>query len=344
MIPLLAMDLVLNHPMARWNRAEPPETLRAAAAEAMAAPLDPVTAKRCAPPGGTRHDYASKAPYWWPDPAKPDGFPYIRRDGELNPDSRRDSDRPRLDALVANVQTLAAARVRLDDRDAAGKAVSLLRGFFLDEATRMNPNLDHGQAIPGACDGRSVGVIETLRVAQFLVDSIQILHACGDLPDEDYEGLRAWFSAYLDWLLHSPIGSAEGLGKNNHGTAYDLQVAVFALFVGRDDLARATLLGVPARRVAAQIEPDGRQPLELARTRSLSYSSMNLGICRNLSTLALRFDFDLWNATTPDGRSIAKAAAWLRPYLLGEQPWTLPQVIELNREDLQWLVGPFPTP
>jgi len=37
---------------------------------------------------GDPHDYFSYGPYWWPDPAKPDGLPYIRRDGEVNPDSK----------------------------------------------------------------------------------------------------------------------------------------------------------------------------------------------------------------------------------------------------------------
>src|SRR5438552_6298094 len=30
------------------------------------------------PPSGDKHDYASLSPYWWPDPSKPDGKPYIR--------------------------------------------------------------------------------------------------------------------------------------------------------------------------------------------------------------------------------------------------------------------------
>ena len=344
MIPFVVVSLLINSPSARWNKGETPEELRAAAAEAMAKPLDPVTAKRNPPPGGTLHDYCSRGPYWWPDPSKPDGLPYIRRDGELNPECLQDSDRPRLDALVASVQTLAAARLRLDDRDAAAYAVSLLRGFFLDEATRMNPNLNYGQAIPGVCDGRGIGIIETYGAARFLVDSILILHSTGDLPDEDFNALRAWFSDYLDWLLDSPIGREESREKNNHGTAYDLQVATFAIFAGRHEIARKTLEGVLERRVAVQIEPDGRQPLELARTRSLSYSSMNLGIYWHLSSLALRFDIDLWNASTPDGRSIAKAADWLRPYILGERPWTRQQLIPVDLAKIRWLAEPFPAP
>ena len=41
-----------------------------------------VTDKEQVPPSGDKHDYMTQAPYWWPDPKKPNGLPYIRRDGE----------------------------------------------------------------------------------------------------------------------------------------------------------------------------------------------------------------------------------------------------------------------
>ncbi len=332
------MNLILNSPSARWNSAESLDKLREAAATAMTVEVEPVTAKTVLPPGATAHDYVSQGPYWWPDPKKPDGLPYIRRDGEHNPDCLTNSDRPRLDLLVNTVCTLAAARVRLDDTQAAARAASLLKMFFLDEATRMDPNLNFGQGIPGICTGRCIGVIETRFLAEKLVDAIIILHSTGDLPDAEYEGLRAWFSAFLDWLTTSKIGAAEGREHNNHSTSYDLQVAIFAAFTGHDDLARKTLGEVLTRRVATQIEPDGRQPHELARTRSLSYTTMNMGLFRNLAAVAKRFDIDLWNATTPDGRSIAKAAEWLRPYIDGEKEWKRQQITPFDPIVMRWVV------
>ena len=38
------------------------------------------------PASGDKHDYMSQARYFWPDPAKPDGLPYINRDGISNPE------------------------------------------------------------------------------------------------------------------------------------------------------------------------------------------------------------------------------------------------------------------
>ena len=39
-----------------------------------------VMEKKNAAPGGDKHDYVSLAPYHWPDPSKPGGLPYMRKD------------------------------------------------------------------------------------------------------------------------------------------------------------------------------------------------------------------------------------------------------------------------
>ena len=45
-----------------------------------------------APDGVDPHDYVSYAPYWWPDPKKEDGLPYIHRDGHINTILRSQGD------------------------------------------------------------------------------------------------------------------------------------------------------------------------------------------------------------------------------------------------------------
>ena len=70
--------------------------LRAEADKAMKEGAYSVTFKSLTPPGGTKHDYMSMGPYWWPDPERPDGLPYVRRDGERVPGTlmyEPDSDR-----------------------------------------------------------------------------------------------------------------------------------------------------------------------------------------------------------------------------------------------------------
>ena len=74
----------------------------------MTMPLS-VTRKDIAPPSDDKHDYMSLAPYWWPDPNAPNGLPYMRRDGKINPERDSIPDRQNLENIVASVKTLALA-------------------------------------------------------------------------------------------------------------------------------------------------------------------------------------------------------------------------------------------
>jgi hypothetical protein len=306
--------------------------LRAEARQAFGAGPFSVVAKAAMPPSGDKHDYMSQAPYWWPNPATPDGLPYVRRDGERNPEIRKIPDHDELGRLVAATETLALASCLLDDEASAARAALLLRAWFLDPATRMNPHLEYAQAIPGLNQGRGIGIIET-RGLVALVDAVGLLEGSKAWTLADRDALVAWFREYLRWLRESGHGRDEAAATNNHGTYYDAQVASFALFTGQPELAAQVLGESRGKRIAAQIEPDGRQPRELGRTRSWSYSVMNLGGMFALAALGERAGVDLWTYETPDGRSLRKALDWLLPFAEGK-PWPHPQITPWSPADL----------
>ena len=63
--------------------------------------------KKRTPPSGDKHDYMSLGSYWWPDPSKPDGLPYIRKEGQRNPETLTDEvDRYSMAKLLRNVESL----------------------------------------------------------------------------------------------------------------------------------------------------------------------------------------------------------------------------------------------
>jgi hypothetical protein len=284
-----------------------------------------VVSKAVAPPSGDKHDYTSQAPYFWPNPDKPDGLPYIRRDGERNPELDKITDHLTLDQMEIAVRALSLAYYFKDDEEYSAKATQLLRAWFLDQATRMNPNLEYAQFIPGVNTGRGIGLIETRGLAD-IVDAIGLLAGSKSWTAADQKGLEDWFSKFLQWMQESRNGREENAAKNNHGTFYDVQAMSFALFVRRNDLAKQIAEAAKEKRIALQIEPDGRQPLELSRTKAWSYSNMNLDGLLLLARLAESVGVDLWAYETKEGRGIRRALEYLYPYATGNREWTYQQI------------------
>jgi len=276
----------------------------------------------------------SVGPYWWPDPSKPDGLPYIRRDGERNPardtgdtDSRAESE------MAAAVETLALAYFMTGSEAYARHAAELLRVWFLAPATRMNPNLEFAQAVPGRETGRPTGIIDTVELVAML-DGVALLARSPAWSAADHRALVEWFAAFLGWLERSPHGRGEAAATNNHGSWYDAQVCRYALFVGAAQRCRAVAEAARHGRIAAQIEPDGRMPRELERTRSFHYSAFNLRALFALATMAGPLGVDLFGFATTDGRSLRRALDHLAPFADPAARWPYPDRAAIPRGEL----------
>lgn len=294
-----------------------------------------VVDKKVVPPSGDKHDYLSQAPYWWPNPNTPDGKPYILKDGEVNLE-RNNLDSVPLGMICNAVNTLASAYWVTQHEPYAERVVLLLRTWFIDEKTRMNPHLKYAQGVPGIWDGTSWGIIDTYMLP-ILFDSICMLHTSKAWTKADSDGLREWASEYLQWLLTDRNGMAERGMKNNHGTWYDAQVVALAMYCGQESTARQ-ILQDSTRRIAKQIELDGSQPEELVRTRPVHYSGYNLHAWFLLALMGDRLGVDLWNYQTEDGRSIRKALDWMIPYINGEKTMKGLDAVPYNPDETAFLL------
>ncbi len=272
------------------------------------------------PPSGNKHDFLSMGPYWWPDSSKADGLPYVRFDGRRNPEYHTITDQEYFNSTIDAAEKLSVAYAVSDDRRYAAKAAEILRVWFLDEATKMNPNLNHAQYIPGINTGRGIGIIETREIFK-LLDALCLLQPSAEWTDDDAKKMRMWIEDYYRWLTTHPYGIDESNEKNNHGTWYDVQVTSLALYLGKMDDALKYLEQAKEKRIGAQIEPDGRQPLELARTKSWDYSLMNLSAFFHLAQLGERAGVDLWNYESPKGGSLRKALGYLLRYAVDPATW-----------------------
>lgn len=266
-------------------------------------------------PSGDNHDYTSLARYFHPAPSKPDGLPYINRDGVTNPEIDK-WDRNRLGATAGRVSTLALAYHFSGDERYAAKAAELLRAWFLDKATRMNPHFKYAQMVPGVNGnkGRAYGVLDGYSFIEML-DGVSLLSGSKSWTAKDDRNLKRWMNSLLDWILNSEQGKEEARQANNHSTAYDAQAIAIAMYVGREDVARKIISEVPEKRIFAQIEPDGSQPHEMWRTLSYGYSQYNLTHMIDIFMMAKKLGMEIDKATDAEGRSFYKGLDYLASYL-----------------------------
>jgi hypothetical protein len=306
---------------------ERPRVLKAANKHLADEPVT-VTAAHSPRSAGSRHDFFSEGDYWWPDPKNPDG-PYIQRDGESNPDNFVEH-RKAMIRMSLIVPACAAAYKLTRDRKYADHAAKHLRAWFVDESTRMNPNLEFAQAIKGRFTGRGTGIIDTLHLVEPARAAAQI-----DMPAGALGAVKKWFADYLAWMTTSKNGIQERDAKNNHGTCWVTQVAAFAQLTGNSELTAYCTNRYKTVLMPNQEAADGSFPEELRRTKPYGYSLFNLDAFAILTqTLSTKSD-SLWKWQLPDGRGMAKAVAYMYPFILDKKKWPLkPDVMYFD----QWPV------
>lgn len=283
-----------------------------------------VVDKQLAPASGNKHDFFSFGPYWWPDPAKKDGLPYIRKDGVHNPAASTDAtDSSRMGKFSRDVKLLALAWYFTGERKYAAKAGELARAWFLTPETRMNPNLDYGQAIPGRVDGRGIGII-TSRTLIDVMDSLALIQPTDALSDAENDSVRAWYRDYLTWLLNSRNGFEESNAHNNHGTFYSAQVVAYALYTNQPEVAKRELDITKIRRIAGQIDREGKLVAELERTRPSGYVNFALEAFGYLGRYGELTGQKVWEHGE-DAHSIAQGYRFVARYVNGEK-WPYPEI------------------
>ena len=280
-----------------------------------------VTASSCERSAGGLHDFYSEGDYWWPDPKNPDG-PYIRRDGESNPDNFSEH-RHAMVAFSSLVGNLCSAWILTGDGRYAAAAEKHLRAWFMDPATMMNPSLEYAQAIKGIATGRGIGIIDTIHLIE-VAQSVLRFSEKGAISEECTAGCKAWFAQYLEWLTTHPYGIKEMNAKNNHGTWWFVQAASFASLTGNAGILEKCREAYKNRFLPDTMDPDGSFPQELARTKPYNYSIFQLDAMTVLCQILSTPEDDLWTYSTPDGRNIRKALDFMVPYLADKDSWPYP--------------------
>jgi alpha-glucosidase len=288
-----------------------------------------VTASSSPRSAGGGHDFFSEGDYWWPDPQNPGG-PYIQRDGMSNPDNFNDHRRS-LMRFSVQVPALAAAWKLTGDRRYSDHALTHLRAWFIDPATRMNPNLQYAQAIHGRFTGRGTGIIDTIHLVE-VARAAEVLDKAPGWQASDRAALRGWFTDYLSWLTTHQYGIDERDAKNNHGTCWVMQVAAFAHLTGDDKLLAYARDRFKTVLVPNQIAPDGSFPEELRRTKPYGYSLFNLDAMATVAEILSTPADNLWTFELPDGRGLKRAMEYMFPYVRNKKSWPKPPDVMYDAE------------
>jgi hypothetical protein len=323
-----AMAIIYPFTLTTLADLERPRVIRAADQYLTAAP-QAITSFPAPRSSGGPHDFFSEGDYWWPDAAHPGG-PYVRRDGESNPDNFA-AHRRALVRLSVEVPALTAAWTLTGDERYAVHARRHLRAWFLDPATRMNPSLPYAQAIHGVTTGRGTGIIDTIHLVE-VARAVERLQRGGALPESELPPIRAWFADYVRWLTTHPNGIEERDTKNNHATCWVMQVAAFASLTGDGatlDMLRRRFKDV---LIPTQMAANGSFPLEIERTKPYGYSLFNLEAMAAIAQILSTPADNLWTFELADGRGLRRALAFMAPFIEDKSRWPHPRDVQYHDE------------
>lgn len=277
-----------------------------------------VTASFCDRSTGTNHDFYSEGDYWWPDEKNPNG-PYIRKDGLTNP-SNFTAHREALIRFSQISGALGSAYILTNDQKYADQLAIHLQAWFINDNTKMNPNLLYAQAVKGVATGRGIGIIDTIHLIE-VAKAIQAIQDSNALSQSDLKAIKLWFSSYLNWLTTHEYGIAERDNGNNHSVCWTMQVAAFSDLIQDTKTMDFCRNFYKTTLLPNQMDKNGSFPLELKRTKPYGYSLFNLdamaSICQILSTK----EDNLFTYTSKEGRNLSLGLQFMEPFIANKSLW-----------------------
>lgn len=282
--------------------------------------LNPVTITSFTSPrsSGGVHDFFSEGDYWWPDTLNLEG-PYIQKDGLSNPGNFTEHREALID-LSEIVGNLTSAYLITKDTTYANAALNHCKAWFLNDSTKMNPHFLYAQAIKGRHTGRGIGIIDGIHFME-VVQSLSVMGKEGLIDKSSEIEFKKWFSDFVVWLTTHKYGKDEMKHPNNHGTCWNMQVALYADYINNDSILALCSDNYKNTILPNQMALDGSFPLELKRTKPYGYSLFNLdAMVMNCVILSDKAN-NLWEFSTPDGKSISLALEFMAPYIENKSAW-----------------------
>jgi hypothetical protein len=296
--------------------------LKLLADEALINDFEYVTDKANLPPSGDRNDYMSLARYLWPDPSTGDYT--VIRDGITNPKIYQ-YDRPKLDRISTEIFYLSLAYYYFENEDYARKATELISNWFLEEDTKMNPNLNYAQVALGVNNNRGnpQGIIDTNDFIK-VIDAISLIYDSRHWTTSKHKELKAWFYSFSRWIDSNYNANAFcDIGWcNNVSTWIDAQKTIYFLFTEQEDRLNSASSIQPIRdKISLQFSSNGIQRDESTRTLSQHYFYFNLRGYMKIAAMRKQrtgYDRDWTILNSPDIGGIKPSLDAIVKHLNGE--------------------------
>jgi hypothetical protein len=137
--------------------------------------------------------------------------PYVVRDGRVNPDVQTLNGPGAINGLSQAVIYNAIAYSLSNSTAYSQNFVQFIDAFFLDESTRMYPNMNYGQIVrgpgPDGSSGTWTGILD-LRGLVKVFNGISIMKGmqCPEWTSTRDQSMNVWISQYEKWLTGSSLG------------------------------------------------------------------------------------------------------------------------------------------
>lgn len=270
-----------------------------------------VTFKTQTPPSGSKNDYYSLARYYWPNKNKRSNSSYVYRDGVVNPEINSIPDHDMLANISSDVYTLGLAYYFSGEEKYVTKINSLIKVFFVDARTKMNPNLKFAQLIKGSNKNSNV----TIGAVSFvnLIDGLQLVSNSKSVDSQSFRSVRGWFGQFANWIVNQKSLDKERYANNNTGIYYTVQVTTYSMFSGNQEYAKTFFSAQSKRIIKEQIDSEGKLVNELKRAKPWDYVSYTVSALSDLHSLSNRLSIPV--------QGIDKVFDWLKPYANGKVQW-----------------------
>jgi len=289
-----------------------------------------VTSKKKLPPSKDPRDYMTLSPYWWPDSTKTDGLPYIRRDGQRNPEVYEYPERENANCLGDATICLGVLYYITGKEIYAKTCANFLRTWFTDPKFGMNPNMIYAQYVPGMKTIRGSGFIDSRRFCHAL-SAAKLINGSANWSDSDKKKLSDWATAFCYWMENSTQGQKESHATNNHGLWYETIHLMVLAYLDRTDRIKEVTEQSILPKIGAQVADDGSLPQELKRTLSLHYSTFVLEALTEANQITSQIGINLWETPALNKKKISQAVAYLYPYYLNPEKWKYKQIKPFNQ-------------